>query len=132
MAVDRADPAATASFDTSAGVAQQARATATRAAGAWRLDDDSLGDVLIVVNELVSNAVEHARTPSTLALHLRGSVVRVAVSDASTVPPVVRPFDVRAARGRGMQMVQALSERWGHRRTARGKTVWAEVRVVVV
>ncbi|QJY49051.1 STAS domain-containing protein [Pseudonocardia broussonetiae] len=132
MGVDRAHPAVTASFDTSPGVAQQARITAARAASAWGVDGDSVRDLLIVVTELVSNAVEHARTPSTLALHLHGSVVHVAVSDASTALPVVRPFDPRAARGRGMQMVEAVSARWGHRTTTRGKTVWAEVPVVLV
>lgn len=119
-------------FDASADASRRARATASRAASAWGIDEDSTADLLVVVNELVSNAVEHARTPSVLTLDLHASLVLVAVSDESAVPPVVRPHDIRATRGRGMQMVRAVSARWGHRTTGRGKTVWAEVPVVLL
>ncbi|QJY47729.1 ATP-binding protein [Pseudonocardia broussonetiae] len=121
-----------AAFDASVDAARRARATASRAARAWGIDEDSTADLLVVVNELVSNAAEHARTPSVLTLDLHASLVLVAVSDESAVPPVVRPHDVRAIRGRGMQMIRAVSARWGHRTTARGKTVWAEVPVVLL
>lgn len=118
-------------FDVSPEVPARARELVREHAVGWRLAPDSVDDVLLVVTELVSNAVEHARTTSVLRLRLSDGRVRVAVSDLSPAPPVLRPHDTAAARGRGMQVVAALSSRWHHEPTRTGKTVWAEVPVRV-
>lgn len=98
----------------------------------WGLPADIAENALLVVEELVANAVDHARTPFQLTVdHLRagrnGSALRIAVRDHSPQPLHVRPFDARAARGRGLQMIESLTSRWGCDRTAGGKTVWALV-----
>ena len=97
----------------------------------WGLPADIIENALMVVEELVANAVDHARTPFRLTVdHLTarsGAALRIAVQDQCPQPVNVRPFDARAARGRGLQMIEALTSRWGCDRTAAGKTVWALV-----
>ena len=80
-----------------------------------------------MTTELATNAVEHARTPFTLTAELVVHRLRVDVRDACTAPPV---HDLVASPvalgGRGLAMVAALADRWGHRQFADGKSVWFE------
>ncbi|MFF5481635.1 ATP-binding protein [Streptomyces sp. NPDC012935] len=106
----------------------------------WALDHCS-ADALTVVTELLANAVLHAVTPPSaeatlsrpegeiwLRLSLRRPAHLVcAVADPSDHPPVYPhagdPFD---EHGRGLRIIDALSEHWGWtRRQPAGKTVWA-------
>ena len=97
----------------------------------WGLPAEIAENALMVVEELVANAVDHARTPFQLTVDLlrgcSGPALRIAVRDHCPQPVNVRPFDARAARGRGLQMIESLTSRWGCDRTASGKTVWALV-----
>jgi len=95
----------------------------------WRLPDDCLDRLLMIVNELVSNAIDHARTSCDITVRRTRSLVRVRVADDSPLPPRIAPLDVNAARGRGLQMVKAMADRWGWttRHRGKGKTVWATV-----
>jgi hypothetical protein len=108
----------------------------------WDLRGIDEEDMALVLTELVTNAVEHARTPLTVTVGLLpttgsadngngngsgGPMVRIEVADGSTAPPRPRPLDPWAARGRGLQMIEALATGWGHILTATGKTVWAEL-----
>jgi hypothetical protein len=58
----------------------------------------------------------------------RAAVV-IAVTDGSEEPPVVidRTEDDTAVDGRGMFLVEALSQKWGIEPTEHGKTVWARI-----
>ncbi|MBP2367051.1 ATP-binding protein [Pseudonocardia parietis] len=84
-------------------------------------------DALLVLHELVANGVDHARTPMRLTADVHDGAVRVAVRDGSATPGREQPLDPSAARGRGLQIVSAVSRRWGVRRHAAGKTTWAEI-----
>ena len=83
--------------------------------------------LLLVVSELVTNAVVHARSaPEVVATH-RSRRVRVEVYDNDVSPPVVRVPSTRdSGGGFGLAVVAALSDRWGWEPTATGKRVWAE------
>jgi anti-sigma regulatory factor (Ser/Thr protein kinase) len=94
---------------------------------AWGLSPDDRDIALLVINELLSNAVEHAGTSVELRLSLTDTALLVRVRDQSPAAPQLRPFDVQARRGRGLQFVEALAERWSWTVDARGKTVWAEL-----
>lgn len=96
--------------------------------GSWGLPG-LRDDAALLVSELVSNAVVHARTPLTLTVSWRraSSRVRVTVHDGSPVHPCVRDFDVTAAAGRGMQIVAALAHSSGVEPNAPGKDVWFEL-----
>lgn len=83
----------------------------------------------LVTSELVSNGVRHARGGLVLqVLALRDGVV-VAVSDDSAAPPVVRSGGRQLAEdGRGLLIVERISDQVGWARTPTGKVVWAAVR----
>ncbi len=82
---------------------------------------------LLLVSELSSNAVRHARTPFVLSAELRGGCLHVEVEDGSDeLPVVVRPH-VDAFGGRGMFLVDGMSSRWDAEHTEEGKRVWFEL-----
>ncbi|MDX3658933.1 ATP-binding protein [Streptomyces sp. ID05-26A] len=91
------------------------------------VDEDDLGDVLLVITELVSNVHDHAAFPAQVELRWspRPRLVRIAVQDASPALPQLRRFSADAARGRGLMLVDQLSKRWGVTELVDGKTVWA-------
>jgi two-component sensor histidine kinase len=85
--------------------------------------------VQLVVSELVSNVVRHARTPYEVALRAE-SVVRIEVRDRSPAPPRRRDLDLLAATDGGLQIVELCAARWGSDLVSGGKVVSAEVPVV--
>jgi two-component sensor histidine kinase len=94
---------------------------------AWGLSTHTVDDALLVVEELVANVLDHARTRFQLIVRLTGSVLHLAVHDGSFRTPQVQPFDPHAGRGRGLQLVSTLAARWGCDADTGGKTVWAEL-----
>jgi anti-sigma regulatory factor (Ser/Thr protein kinase) len=105
---------------------RRARALLRAATEDWGLDDDLYQDAAMVVTELVANAVDHAGTGSTLTVDLDDRGLRVAVRDGRPdCAPRPRPVDPTAPRGRGLQMIDALTASWGVVMHADGKTVWA-------
>ena len=92
----------------------------------WGVAGRAAEDVVQVVSELVTNAVEHARTPLTVALGHDGDRVRVRVRDRSPVPPVLRTAEDDPRRGWGLRMIAELGS-WGWEPHPDGKTVWATI-----
>ena len=86
-------------------------------------------DAALLVSELVSNVVEHARTEAvlTLELALAGAWLRISVADGSAVRPVVRELSDDRLRGRGLQLVDAIADRWGAEDHHGGKRIWFEL-----
>jgi two-component sensor histidine kinase len=95
----------------------------------WNIGVDHAEDVMLVITELVANVVDHAATRMTVTINQDPGVVSVAVSDASNLLPRLQPLSSRAVRGRGLQLVDALSVRWGATplRPGPGKQVWAQI-----
>ena len=92
---------------------------------AWGVDVDRIADAVLVVEELVANVVDHARTRFRVVVDLTGPLLRLAVRDDSDRCPAQAPHDPTAVRGRGLQLIAALTLHWGYDRHDRGKTVWA-------
>jgi anti-anti-sigma regulatory factor len=81
----------------------------------------------LVVTELLSNGVRHARTPMELSLiHVRPHL-RVAVRDGSTELPRRIDTDTGGDTGRGLVIVEAFSASWGSSLVPDGKVVWAVI-----
>ncbi|MFJ8961496.1 ATP-binding protein [Lentzea sp. NPDC102401] len=93
------------------------------------LDADALEDVVLVVNELVSNAFDHGLAPRHLKLHrsVDPCSVRVEVDDASPDAPVLGRSRLNDDRGRGLVIVDSLATDWGIEYQTGSKTVWAEI-----
>ena len=80
------------------------------------------------LSELVTNAVLHAGTDVTVALALgRDGVLRLEVRDGSARIPQQRRYGAQATTGRGIALVDGLSDRWGVEPSGGGKTVWCEL-----
>jgi len=89
--------------------------------------------VLLLVSELVSNAVRHAGGAVEVSARQVGETLRVEVSDGSPQMPQVRDHSVDSTGGRGLQMVDKLADRWGAEPAGPGlgKTVWFEIGPVI-
>ncbi|GAA2215793.1 hypothetical protein GCM10009850_112610 [Nonomuraea monospora] len=100
-----------------------ARRLVREALTAWGLSALA-DDLTVVVSEVVTNAVMHARSPMTLSLHRQGRSVRGEVTDHSPAWPAPLPAGPDEEHGRGLAIVAACTERWGVDPTPGGKTVW--------
>ncbi|MDJ0382763.1 ATP-binding protein [Streptomyces sp. G-G2] len=88
-------------------------------------------DVLLLVSELLTNAVIHAGGCHELVVTAAEGVLRVEVFDGEGTMPRLRTEQRSAVPGgHGLYIVQRLSDRWGVRPHAQGKAVWAEVEAV--
>ncbi|MGW6925888.1 SpoIIE family protein phosphatase [Streptomyces sp. NPDC054950] len=104
--------------------ARQARGLAREQLAAWGLEDLSMTTELLV-SELMGNVVRHAKGPVQLRM-LRSRTLILEVSDGSLTTPRIRRASFTDEGGRGLQLVAALSQRWGARYTPTGKCIWTE------
>jgi anti-sigma regulatory factor (Ser/Thr protein kinase) len=112
-----------------AAVAVRLARRATRdALAAWQLRHLEETAVLLV-SELVTNAVQHARDTGaiTLELHEEAKRLRLEVHDKDPHWPAPRTPADRDESGFGFVLVDALADQWGVRPTPAGKVVWAEL-----
>ena len=90
-------------------------------------------DVVLLVSELVANCVVHADAGESeeivIEILIGPDVVRVAVTDSgSSSVPTVRPSPSTLEGGRGLVLVEQLSDRWGITRDGTRRTsVWFEM-----
>ena len=116
-------PEARASFPPELASATQARHFAEQVLDRWGMADVR-ETVRLLVSELVINAVLHAGTEVTLSLRSGTEGLLVEVADGSTSTPVVRVPSATTPTGRGLQILQTLSDDWGVDVASDGKTVW--------
>lgn len=83
---------------------------------------------LLIVSELVTNAVVHAGTALRVTLSLASGVLTVAVHDqAPGMPRIIPPEQRGLFGGRGLAMVADLADAWGVDAGRVGKTVWCRL-----
>jgi anti-sigma regulatory factor (Ser/Thr protein kinase) len=110
---------------------RKARQQVRDALATWGID--CVDDAVLVVSELVTNAVRHAREHGDgigLLLILRPTHLILAVKDGDLKRvPDIRPADQDAECGRGLALIDALADNWGATAlTKGGKAVWAVFR----
>ena len=96
----------------------------------WGLTPKMTEDAVLLVSELVGNAVRHtgARVFG-LRMRRRRGWIRIEVRDPSRGLPCLMPVQEMDVSGRGLFLVDKLSDRWGVDLLPRGKTTWFEMRV---
>ncbi|NUR01237.1 MAG: ATP-binding protein [Streptomyces sp.] len=112
----------------------RARTLLRAQAGVWQLSDDTAETAVLLLSELVTNAVRHSRVGGRYIgtrCVLRADALRVEVSDAGDGLPALRTARDDEEAGRGLALVQALSTAWSAdpRPYGIGKTVWFELSV---
>ncbi|WP_308211731.1 ATP-binding protein [Actinoallomurus soli] len=102
-----------------------------RASGVY---EEIADDAAVIISELISNALRHARPLPSGDIRVswthEGELIQLAVSDGGSM---TEPRRTRAALsslgGRGLSIVEALSDKWGVSHEAETTTVWAKLRV---
>jgi hypothetical protein len=126
----------------------RARRLVVAALRRWGLDEALVQDAALVLSELATNAVVHARSPFSVAVHLDDAKLRIAVQDACpltasggrddpihpTGGPSAGPglipragHDLIPRTGHGLGLTEEISTRWGIDGFSDGKVVWAEL-----
>ncbi|MGW7415448.1 ATP-binding protein [Streptomyces sp. NPDC054863] len=120
--------------------------------------DEPVAETLVLlISELVTNAVVHTGCPAVLRMlfpgdgegadpgtgsgsasgsgpgkaagggRCGGGTVRVEVADVSACPPRPRHAEGDDTNGRGLELVDGLADRWGWQAEGAGKRIWCEV-----
>jgi anti-sigma regulatory factor (Ser/Thr protein kinase) len=123
-------PSVRCSFAETPSSPREARAFVRSALRSWGLD--GVEDVLLLlVSELTTNVVLHARTSFDVTLDQLADAVRLTVLDDSASGPVRRRSGLRSATGRGLALVETLADDWGRTDDralhGRAKGIWCDV-----
>ncbi|MFK0024571.1 SpoIIE family protein phosphatase [Streptomyces sp. NPDC090798] len=107
---------------------RHARRFTRRTLRSWGVPDDSMDGALLVVSELVTNALVHTDGQVRLDITLINHRLRISVADTSPRTPV-KPTSIgwEATGGRGVLLVEAMSATWGTVPVSGGKQVWSEI-----
>lgn len=84
-------------------------------------------DASLVVTELATNVVVHAKSALTLSLARRGGSVLIGVGDRNPTTPEHRAVELYSPGGRGLWLIEAFTTAWGCTPFANGKLIWAEL-----
>jgi anti-sigma regulatory factor (Ser/Thr protein kinase) len=91
------------------------------------LSEETVDLARLLVSEVVTNAVLHARTSATLTVDRDDSTVKVQVEDSNPLLPVIRSHGPEAGTGRGLHVLDRLASDWGTDQRKGGKVVWFEI-----
>lgn len=110
--------------------AKAARAFVAETLAGWECG--ALSDVaVLLVSELVTNALLHAGTTIVVDCRMREDAVRIGVWDGVAASGARRGFAVDATTGRGLVIVESLADDWGVSQTEQGKCTWFDLRLPV-
>jgi anti-sigma regulatory factor (Ser/Thr protein kinase) len=103
-----------------------ARTVVREVCAEWKLSQNLIADAVLVAAELVTNAVDHARSEARLRLELRHGTLTVAVGDDDDHPAVLRESGTSPA-GLGLLLIAQVAATWGcvADREKGSKVVWA-------
>ncbi|MDQ0943153.1 ATP-binding protein [Streptomyces sp. V1I1] len=120
-----------------------ARAHARDVLAKWTVPDETADTAVLIVSELVTNAVRHAKKPTQappwattpppgqliLTLWHYPQYLLIYVYDQDRTPPMLRPTAADGQSGRGLHLVDRLSAEWGYLYPTphSGKTVYAKL-----
>lgn len=89
---------------------------------------DALDAIELMVSELATNCIRHAGVPFDLTVTHGQGEARVEVTDRAAGVPAMRSPTPDEPTGRGLQIVNMLSDSWGvEQKPSAGKTVWFRI-----
>jgi anti-sigma regulatory factor (Ser/Thr protein kinase) len=95
---------------------------------AWQVPEAVIGSAVLCTSELTTNALLHAGTAARVEIDLSPERLLVSVADSGTRGTVTRTrTEALSSRGRGLGLIEQLSDAWGTDPTVRGSTVWFEM-----
>ncbi|GAA2333531.1 SpoIIE family protein phosphatase [Dactylosporangium salmoneum] len=107
--------------------ASAARRFAADLLAAWG-EDVLADDALLLLDEVITNAIQHTVGAVVVRLELLPDALRVSVADRSERLPSPRPAGAEAENGRGLLIVASVASAWGvDPNPAGGKAVWFEL-----
>jgi anti-sigma regulatory factor (Ser/Thr protein kinase) len=107
----------------------RARRVLARALQGWGIDGEDAEVAVLLASELVTNAIRHGVAPVRVRAGMGRRGLRVEVDDELAGDVAPRAHDADDIDGRGLHLVESLSDRWGCRPSNGGKRVWFELRV---
>jgi anti-sigma regulatory factor (Ser/Thr protein kinase) len=120
-------PSAGLSIEDDVRAVHQARSFTRGTLAEWALPDSLARDAILLVSEMVTNAIVHGRAPIHLRLRRAREHLLVEVDDTATaVPRKLRPT-ANDVHGRGLQLVAMMADEWGTRPIRDGKSVWCSL-----
>ncbi|MBQ1017155.1 SpoIIE family protein phosphatase [Micromonospora sp. D93] len=94
----------------------------------WQVPESVIGAAVLCTSELTTNALLHAGTAARVEIDLSAERLLVSVADSGTRGTVTRArTDTLSSRGRGLGLIEELSDAWGTDPSVRGSTVWFEI-----
>ncbi|MEY2467946.1 MAG: hypothetical protein QOF21_644, partial [Actinomycetota bacterium] len=94
------------------------------------LQENLIDDIVLMVSELATNSVHHAKSDFSVGVEIDSSHVRIEISDRGPDLPRKRRPHVDEPFGRGLHIVETLSESWGvDLMPDGGKTIWIVVAI---
>jgi anti-sigma regulatory factor (Ser/Thr protein kinase) len=87
---------------------------------------EAIEDTCLMVSELATNCVRHTSSRFVVRIDQMAESLRVEVADGGGGEPVLRPIQMTEPGGRGLRIVQSLSDQWGviPSSATSGKLVW--------
>jgi anti-sigma regulatory factor (Ser/Thr protein kinase) len=97
----------------------------------WDVAEDDADTAVLCLSELVTNAVIHSHAGCAIRVRLQDGLLTATVrdtgpADTTSMAPLEDPLQVH---GRGLKVVEALTQRWGYELDTEGTTVWFELAV---
>ena len=108
----------------------RARRILSRALRGWGIDGEDAEVAVLLTSELVTNAIRHGAAPVRVRAGVGARGLRIEVDDESRATIRPRRAALSDVDGRGLHLVDTLSDRWGCRSAGGGKRVWFELRGV--
>ncbi|WBB52155.1 SpoIIE family protein phosphatase [Verrucosispora sp. WMMD573] len=94
----------------------------------WEVAESVIGAAVLCASELTTNALLHAGTAARVEVDLSPERLLVSVADSGSRGTVTRArTETLSSRGRGLGLIEELSDAWGTDPTVRGSTVWFEI-----
>ncbi len=123
----RVQPEPTRLFEDASPAVREARRFVVETLLTWGCVDLA-DDAALVVTELATNALLHARSGFTVTITALQPGVRISVRDKSGLLPARRQAAQTAPSGRGLSLVESIASDWGARPLPDGKVIWADLR----